>query len=218
MKTLLKLIVMLACSLPTIAQEFLPEPYKSVNILPQDMQGWLNVENKALLKQLVERYQPNVIVELGSWQGLSSVYLAGLMKKTGVLYAIDSWYGKGVLKFDAEKPEDKKRIEICYQQFLSNIIHNKLCHKIVPIRMDTLEAARALTIKADLIYVDASHDEESVYNDIMHWYPKLNSGGIMCGDDWIWGSVKKGVQKAAAILHTTIKFSGNCWYFEPLQK
>ncbi len=59
-----------------------------------------------------------------------------------------------------------------YWQFLTNCKNLKLTNKIIPIRMTSLEAAKFLSIKPDLIYIDASHEEVDVYNDIMAWYPK----------------------------------------------
>ena len=88
-------------------------------------------------------------------------------------------------------------------------------HKIVPMRMDTTEAAKCLDVKADFIYVDASHDEESVYNDIMNWYPKLKEGGTMCGDDANWSTVLAAVKRAAQQFGVSLQVDGPFWYFEP---
>lgn len=41
-----------------------------------------------------------------------------------------------------------------------------------------------VTDKFDLIYVDGAHDEVSVYNDLVNYYPKLATNGVICGDDW----------------------------------
>jgi predicted O-methyltransferase YrrM len=39
----------------------------------------------------------------------------------------------------------------------------------------------------DIIYIDASHDYQSVKDDINCWLPKLKKNGIICGDDYISG-------------------------------
>ncbi len=35
----------------------------------------------------------------------------------------------------------------------------------------------------DFVYIDADHTYESIYNDLVQWWPKIRSGGIMAGHD-----------------------------------
>lgn len=65
-----------------------------------------------------------------------------------------------------------------------------------------------------LIYIDAGHETENVYQDILAWYPHLVSGGVLCGDDWMWESVREGVIRAADVLNLKIIAQGNFWRFE----
>jgi len=81
--------------------------------------------------------------------------------------------------------------------------------------MKTTEAAKALDVNPDLIYVDAAHDEQNVYQDVITWYKKLNKNGVMCGDDWYWESVRKGVIKASKELNIKIYTNGGFWSFDP---
>lgn len=37
----------------------------------------------------------------------------------------------------------------------------------------------------DFIYVDARHDFKGVYEDLIHYWPKLRVGGIMAGHDYV---------------------------------
>jgi hypothetical protein len=39
----------------------------------------------------------------------------------------------------------------------------------------------------DFVYIDASHDYESVYKDLCLWFPKIKAGGIISGDDFVDG-------------------------------
>ena len=89
-------------------------------------------------------------------------------------------------------------------------------HIIIPFRMKTTEAAKALNIKADLIYVDAAHDEQSAFEDIINWLPKLKENGIMCGDDWHrdHSGVIRAVQRVARQFNLTICHDGRFWWFE----
>ena len=47
-----------------------------------------------------------------------------------------------------------------------------------------------------MIYIDASHDEFDVYNDIKHYMRILNTNGVIFGDDYTsWGGVKAAVDR-----------------------
>lgn len=82
--------------------------------------------------------------------------------------------------------------------------------------MDNVAAAsdlRAiLTTPPDLIYIDAGHDTNSVYNDMRAYYPLVQENGILCGDDWGWKSVKIAVRKFTKKNHLKIHAYGNFWY------
>lgn len=57
--------------------------------------------------------------------------------------------------------------------------------------MTTLEAGEEFKKNGpilDLVYVDASHDEASVYADLNAYFPLVKGHGVICGDDWGWGS------------------------------
>lgn len=54
----------------------------------------------------------------------------------------------------------------------------------------------------DFIYIDGDHSENAVFDDLNAWYPKLNSGGLMAGHDYInntpWVPIKFGVIEAVS--------------------
>jgi hypothetical protein len=37
----------------------------------------------------------------------------------------------------------------------------------------------------DFVYIDAGHTYEDVLNDLYSWVPKIRSGGLICGDDYV---------------------------------
>ena len=80
--------------------------------------------------------------------------------------------------------------------------------------MNSVEASKALNVKADLIYIDGAHDTFSVTNDILSWYPHLEEGGIMCGDDWWWDSVRVAVVECAKQFGKKVNYVGNFWWYE----
>jgi len=216
---LLLTITFMPNSIYTIDQNNLPEPYKSVMLLKPDFHGWLSDHNKRKLQDFVTALQPQIILEVGSWLGLSAIFFASLVPNETKIYAVDHWQGS--IEHHSESQFHSK-LSILYQQFLSNIIHSGTADKIIPVKMSSLEAAQILNIKPNLIYIDGSHKEKDVFDDIMAWYPKLSSGGILCGDDYNWGSekyggiVRNGVNKAAQILGLPVFVEGDIfWYFPP---
>lgn len=37
----------------------------------------------------------------------------------------------------------------------------------------------------DFVYIDANHEKSAVYKDLQNWFPKVKSGGIFAGHDYI---------------------------------
>ncbi len=183
------------------------EPYDSIEDLPFDSHGWFG--NGDNLEKIINEKQPQVVIEVGSWLGLSTRFIAGNIPEGAKVYAVDTWRGSPQESVHLQDP----RLPYLYQLFLSNVKHAGLADKIIPIRMDSLEAAKALKVKADLIYIDASHDTASVLADILHWYPHLKPDGVMCGDDWFWDTVRLAVQICARKFDKNIYSNGNFWCF-----
>jgi len=202
-----KCCIALALVSGAIFADEMPEPYCSIKVLPFDGHGWFG--NAPQLLNAMEDKQIETVIEVGSWLGSSTRFLADYVAQEGKVYAIDTWRGS-----DEDIHKQDPRLAYLYQQFLSNVIHAGLTNVIIPCRMKSLEAASALQVQADLIYLDAAHDMLSVHNDIINWYPHLKPNGIMCGDDWTWPSVQDGVRAAAAKLNLTIAAEENFWRFE----
>ena len=169
----------------------LPAPYNELTkILPYNPHGFYG--NRSEMEKLLAQHKPKYVVELGSWLGQSTCHIASCLPEDGKVYAVDHWLGS-VEHRTPNRKDVYHLLPTLYEQFLSNVIHNGLCNKIIPWKMTTEDAAiyaQQQGIKIDLVYVDASHDEENVYNDLCHWYPFVKDNGILCGDDWEWGEEK----------------------------
>jgi len=197
---------------------FLQNVYSTVDfynlneLLPLNLDGWCNPANRIHLKRITLEKQPKIVVELGVWMGLSISIIAQNMLSNSKLYAVDTFKGSNEHITD---PQYSQFLPTLYQQFLSNMIHLKITDKVIPVKMTTLEAALFLDIKPEMVYVDASHEEEDVYHDIKAWYAKLSKNGIMCGDDWGWETVQRAVIRIAKELNQTVRFDDSFWWFAP---
>jgi len=158
--------------------------------LGDDLQGWGSCSH--VFKEAIEKLAPRVIIEVGSWKGLSAIHMAGLLRERGidgVIFCVDTWLGSGEHWIN---PEWRKSLRLrngypgLYYQFLHNVIQAGFQDIIVPVPLPSQSACHLLAdegISAPMIYVDASHLPDAVHQDIQAWWPLLEPGGLMIGDD-----------------------------------
>lgn len=188
-----------------------PDVYQFHDVMPEKVQGWSRYE--FFFDELFRTKDIQTAIEVGVWLGNWAVYAGKYLKSGAKLYAVDHWKGSPEHHND---PAYRDLIPTLFHQFLSNVIHRGLQEKIVPVRMDSLEAAKFFVkngLKADLIYIDAGHDYKSVLTDLRAYYRLLAKDGIMCGDDWHWGGVQEAVKYFAGEKLLTIYNEGNFWSF-----
>ena len=68
------------------------------------------------------------------------------------------------------------------------------------LRQTSREAAgRFAEGQLDFVFIDAQHHYEAVQDDLVAWHPKIRPGGILCGHDYLDGTVngcRYGVRRA----------------------
>ena len=181
--------------------------YTDLHILPRDEQGWNG--NSIVFRDLINELKPNTIIEVGSWKGQSSINMGLCLKANGIpgkIYCVDTWLGAAEFWNElAHTPERdlllKNGYPQIFYQFLSNVVHNNLQDIIIPFPNTSLIGAKYLKynkITSNLIYIDASHEELDVYNDLVAYYDLLQPGGVMFGDDFhAWPGVYAAVNRFA---------------------
>ena len=119
-------------------------------------------------------------VEVGSFLGKSAVYMAVEIINSGKnikFDCIDHWEGS-----EEHFDNDKVNLDTMYEDFLKNIEPVK--GVINPIKMSSIEASKLYKPNSlDFIFIDASHDEMSVREDLTYWMPRLKENGMIAGDD-----------------------------------
>ncbi|MBP9765527.1 class I SAM-dependent methyltransferase [Candidatus Babeliales bacterium] len=191
----------------------LPAPYNQLKeLLP--FNGHHFYMNALWMELVFAIHQPKVVVEVGSWLGGSTRHMASLMDLKGKLYAVDTFEGSEELLTDERF---SWMIPTLYEQFLSNVIHAGLTDRIIPVKMRSTDAAEFLKNSigyADLVYIDAAHDTDSVYQDITAYFSLVaESTGIMCGDDWMHPPVQVAVMKFAYEQQLTVYVQENFWLY-----
>jgi hypothetical protein len=167
--------------------------YNNLDLLPEDLTGW-NGSNK-IFGQLIDEVKPRTIIEVGTWKGLSAINMGRNVKEQNLntkIFCVDTWLG--AIEFWGQLSQTPERNLLLkngypqiYYQFLSNVVHNKLEDYILPIPNTSENGFRYLkylNIRAEMIYIDASHEEDDVYKDLSNYYELLENNGIMFGDDY----------------------------------
>jgi MMP 1-O-methyltransferase len=109
------------------------------------------------------------IVEIGSWQGKSTAWLAAGSKggAKATVYAVDP---------HILKPENA-------QIFKENIMRVGLDDLVEPLVMTSAKAAESFDKPVELLFVDGDHNYEAVKSDFELWSPKLLDGGTIAFHD-----------------------------------
>lgn len=130
-----------------------------------------------------------VMVEIGSFAGISSMLFASMCKK---VYCVDLWQEYSELNND--KLSEAERL---FDH------HNRIYPNIAKMKCDSVKAAENFKDKSlDMVYVDGAHDLKSVEEDLIAWIPKIKRGGWICGHD-IKIDVRLAVEKVIGTNYKT---------------
>lgn len=155
-----------------------------------DPQGWGDAH--PIFRRLMEQLRPSTVIEVGAWKGASLLRMAGVAAELSLeteFISIDTWLGSHVDLWMGYRGDLllKHGFPTMFRQFIFNMIAAEVIDRVWPMPMTTTAAAAVLArmnVQADLIYIDAAHDEEDVTLDIQRFWPLLRPGGVMFGDDY----------------------------------
>lgn len=154
------------------------------------------------------------LVEVGVWKGHSISYLAKKIQEhtTDVnLYAVDLF---------SESPDFKKfhsarsELPIIYDIYNENLRRAGVRDMIKDIKGWSWEVADQFENESlDFVYLDASHDTESVIKDINAWLPKVKPGGLFSGHDG-WNEHVEAALEKTNLIQDIKYFHANkqVWY------
>jgi predicted O-methyltransferase YrrM len=125
------------------------------------------------------------VVEVGSWQGYSTSFLASAVRdsRNGAMYAIDHFRGN-VGKEDRYRvgSEDLSDLRANFERNMERL---GLRERIELLDMPNDEAVKRLAgRKIRFLFVDGDHSREGVEKDIRLFLPLLLSGAIVVFDDF----------------------------------
>lgn len=198
-------------------------PYEGFDYqsLPFDAHGWGG--QSPAFRELIAQLKPRLILEVGTWKGASALEMAAAAGDLGLdtkIVCIDTWLGALEFWTDHDDPARYQSLKLrhgypsVYYQFLANVCHKGCQDRIIPFPQTASTAAlwfRRFGIVADMIYIDASHEEEDVYQDLCSYWEVAAANGILFGDDYSWDGVRLAVERFAKEENRTVSFSADKW-------
>jgi predicted O-methyltransferase YrrM len=104
-----------------------------------------------------------------------------------------------------------------YKIFVDNMVRGGVIDYISKIISDSsVQAAKLYSDKSlDFVFIDADHKYESVYSDLIAWFPKVKSHKIIAGHDYNQPQVAKAVHEYFDRINLEVKQEGISWVVMP---
>lgn len=153
------------------------------------IEGWTDLPELSWLYLMAK--DMNCVAEIGAWKGRDAHALASACK--GKVYAIDNFqanpsdgYATVPERFLIPKVGDSPAVDV-EKEFIKN---TKDFSNVDLIRLDSITASEKFEDNSiDMVWIDASHDYDSVVKDVKAWLPKCKK--LFCGHDYDHETVKK---------------------------
>lgn len=176
--------------------EFEPIEFEKIKV-PFGFFDYADIYKSFLINIADEKVKDATIVEIGSWVGKSTIYMAELIEyfldkkvspetKSIKFINIDPFVADvtinniGGYEWNESTAGTKQAAK---EAFYNNIKTHK---KFIETREEysPLAAESFENESIDCVWVDALHDYDSVLKDLTAWYPKVKKGGILGGHDF----------------------------------
>jgi hypothetical protein len=171
-------------------------------------------------KRFLEQAPGKVFIDVGVWKGQSTIFVAEMMREAGMdgcVISVDTFLGSiehciGERRFffrDHGRPD-------LYETFLDNVFHRNLTHLVVPLPQTSLNAAAILKkrkISAAVVHLDASHEYEDTLRDAQAYWPLVEPGGYLVGDDYhpSWPGVVRAADEFSTSLDLELEVVKPKW-------
>ena len=166
-----------------------PAPERPAPEGPMFTNTWFDNTAKPVWDGLIPRIDPHKVLEVGSFEGASALYLIDALAKSHPLelHCVDTWDG-GVEHADVNMNSVEARFSHNTRWAMASAAHpvDLRIHK----GFSDLGLARLLTELGpeyfDFVYIDGSHQAPDVLCDAVLGFKLLKVGGVMAFDDYLW--------------------------------
>jgi predicted O-methyltransferase YrrM len=147
------------------------------------------------------RTDPVRILEIGSWEGRSTLFLLTYFTQ-GHLTAVDTWAGGDEHQDNAARDlsELESQFDANLAPFATRLAKRKGSSlQVLPQLLDEEQ-------KFDVIYVDGSHFADDVLTDGINAWRLLKQGGILIFDDLLWACYPRARANPAWAIKLFLKY------------
>jgi predicted O-methyltransferase YrrM len=151
---------------------------------------WFPTESQEVLADLVREVVgvDGLIVEIGAWEGRSTVALANAAFPR-IVHSVDTWEGSpGEISAVLAAERD------VHGTWAENV-HQLTARNVEAHRMGWREYVPTITEPIALAFIDAEHTYTEVRDNVLALLPKMAPGGIICGDDQHHPPVRQALQE-----------------------
>jgi predicted O-methyltransferase YrrM len=151
--------------------------------------------------KIFNRADPVRILEIGSWEGRSTLFLLTYFKK-GHLTAVDTWAGSDQYEYNATS--ELRDLETRFDRNLGPCVGRLTKRKgsslhVLPQLLDEQH-------QFDVIYVDGSHFADDALTDAISAWRLLKKGGVMIFDDVMWPCYPRARANTAWAISLFLKY------------
>lgn len=135
-----------------------------------------------MLNYLANNFKPRVACEVGVKEGVYARKILKHIPMLDKLYLVDLWQHQPNYKDSANV--SNQRHELAYQKTINNIKPWK--DKVVILKGYSTTMCNSIPNDSlDFVYIDARHDYKGCKDDINAYWPKVKTGGVMAGHDYL---------------------------------
>lgn len=169
---------------------------------PQLPQGWFSSEDIRTYREMYEELPDHAIVaEAGVFLGRSLCSVADIIKRKNIFVnALDT--------FGSDPITGRGTPGTHRAEFENSLETAGIRERVCIVEGSFVETMTRLPDKLlDLVFIDGSHDYESVKCDLETFHGKLKPGGILAGHDWNYPGVEKAVRERfpdVSVAHDSI--------------
>jgi predicted O-methyltransferase YrrM len=167
-------------------------------------QNWFNkLADKNAIKKYINSENVNKILEVGSFEGQSSVFFSDklLDNEKSFLICVDPFFDSGTVD-DITTLFVNKDVK---NRFLSNISKSKNFNKITHHCNTSDDFFITNKITFNFIYIDGCHNPEYVKRDVNNAFKILEENGILWMDDYLYGNRKEHVGTPKDVIDQFLK-------------